>query len=341
MLESGSWDAKRAIYWSIATVLLCTSIRQNPGIRHLVYTNSRIDVAVGSVKIRRLLKSLGVEVIDLPFRTFVPPSSHCRQFRNAFYKLEVLSELAHQCAGGALLLDSDCIALKPATQLIELCRSGGLVVYDVYRRGDINSLAPHGISRAAMGTCFRSLDADYPEPAPIWFGGEFVGGCSAALAKCGEFMKRAFEPVKRDVISRDIRMPNGAGFFDNDEFFSSFVYNKIDIPKREVAGAFSRLNSVGSDADPRSVSQGLVFAHLPGEKSTGLRHLFFEAVNPDSEFWQVPSPEFGTYLREFVGMPNRTKGLGSPPEIYSPTPRWVLAYRRFLSRLRCLSGFED
>lgn len=339
MIESGSWDAKCRIYWSVATVLLCSSIRQNPKLRHVVYTNSTEDISIRGVRILRFLRSIGVEIIHMPFRRFVPPGTHCKQFRNAFYKLDVLSDLGQSCKGGALLLDSDCIALRPADPLIAKCTAGKLLLHDVYRRADVESPEPHGISRLAMGKSFQSIAPGYKNLAPIWYGGELVGGDAETLTNCGQLMAAEFETVKRRVIADDIRMDNEAGFFDNDEFFASFVYNQLDVPINEAAPLFGRFNSNVSSPDQRRSSLDLVFAHLPGEKSTGLRHLFVDAIDLTSDFWMTPLSEFGGYLREFLGMPDRTRGLGAVPEIYSPTSRWVLAYRRLVSRLRLMTKF--
>lgn len=341
MLESGSWDAKRAIYWSVATVLLCTSVRLNKNCRHVVYTNSRRGVVIRDVNIHRLLKWAGVECRHLPFRDFIPPESHCKEFRNAFYKLEVVCDLSKRAMGGALLLDSDCIALQPAERLIEKCQAGRLLLYDVYGREDMHSPVPHGISRVAMGNCFREILSEYPEPAPVWYGGEFVGGSQDCLKRLSEALKRDFSLARSQVTAKNICMANGSGFFDNDEFMSSFVYNQPEIVKSEVGGAFCRLNSFGSQCDPRSASADLIFAHLPGEKSTGLRHLFFEATNRQSDFWNIPPEELGNYVREFLGMPSRTRGLGTPPQIYSPTSRWILGYRRVLGKLRRALGLYN
>jgi hypothetical protein len=304
-------NERRAIYWRLVTLFCCTSVRCNPEHKHLVYTNDKNDVFIGKVNIKQFLSNLGVEIVELPFKTFSPPDTLSKKFKNAFYKLEVIQAL---CMLGqpndtsSILLDSDCIWANSSSQLHSAIQKHKILLYDIYKKDDPFEKHPaHKLSMADIGKVFKSIDSTYPEPYPIWYGGEIMGGRSSVLRIIANELEKVFNQIIEQSKTHQYTFPNGQNIFDGMEHFTSLAYNK-KLAEIDDASKFIKRLYTGetlNNVEPEDIN--LPIWHLPAEKQRGLLLLFKEAIRLNSKFWSVEPKNFSNYLGEYVGIPIRNK----------------------------------
>jgi|GEM_PF-2145366 len=338
-------DVRRTIYWRLVTTFCCSSIRCNPNEDHYVYTNDPDEIIIDRINIKKFLKKIGVKIIILPFQKFVPLPEHCKSFKNAFYKLEVIAKLGTNEDAASLLVDSDCLWHKYNEKLLSTINSDNYILLrDTYEVNDYWIEQPHHISRAGMGNVYSEINSNYPTPYPIWYGGEFIGGRGRNL----QTIARELIVLIDDLRARNLNPPMSKirNLFDNEEYVSNFAYNKKLVNIYESKEFIKRIYTTGRD-EPKmkdtamqestynvtSQDFNIPIWHLPGEKQNGLQFIFQEAINPRSKFWKVPLNEFTTYLGRYVGIPERRKDL---------------AFKRMFSKAKngvkkslLLAGFTD
>ena len=61
-----SGRAFQDVYWRCVACFFASSVRQNPGCRHALFTNADVVPAVDGFDIGELLHRLGVEVVRIP-----------------------------------------------------------------------------------------------------------------------------------------------------------------------------------------------------------------------------------------------------------------------------------
>lgn len=293
---------RRAIYWKCATVSFATSVRCNPSAQHILYTNDTRELLLKGVDVKAKLKALGVEIRLLPFSSFKPPKGYSTRFRNAFYKLDVLQALSRETGAPVLLLDSDCVWVRPDNFLTQVFQKNTVLLYDYYNMSNPHTKI-HGISREEIGNLYREIDPDYPQPHPIWFGGEIIGANSEHLGQIGEQLEKVFALILAKYPEYPPRFADGTSIFDGDEYLSSFVYNQMTIPWVNATGYLRRIITALTYHTARPEDLNLTIWHLIEEKTQGFPLLYKEVTNENSYFWRVPLTEFSRYLGQFFGLP--------------------------------------
>src|SRR5205085_6489330 len=107
------------IYWRCLLVFYITSKRFNRNEKHLLFTNVKRLPIVDGRKVSSILDQLDVEVVFTDFK-YKTPKGYYGAFQNQFYEFSILEHLAKSNANDNdlyLVLDSDCIFLKPAHAL--------------------------------------------------------------------------------------------------------------------------------------------------------------------------------------------------------------------------------
>ena len=295
-------ESRREIFWRCTVVLMATAKRCQPESPRVVYTNDTDPVIAGSDEIRAMLKRLDVSIHHLPFRKFVPPAGVSRSYKNAFYRQEVLLHLGTKPEGTTLMLDSDCVWTRPDPWPSETAKTGSVILIDTYKTTDVKERI-FGFSREDLGNMYRRLDPLYPNPSPIWFGGEIIGGRNDRLAFLGEEMLKVFSRALSHPDRSVLQLPNGQSFFDIDEYLTSFVHNLHLVPWVDAGSLLRRIWTI--DREIRESEMAATIWHLPMEKKIGIDLLGREVANPQSEFWGVGMERFREYLGGFVGVPRR------------------------------------
>ena len=70
---NGNAQARRSLYWKLVFTFCCSSLRCNPEDKHLIYTNDERPVIFKGINLQEKLHKKGVEIIVLPFESFLPP----------------------------------------------------------------------------------------------------------------------------------------------------------------------------------------------------------------------------------------------------------------------------
>jgi hypothetical protein len=296
-----SKNKRRLIYWKCAAALLATSKRCNPKARHILYTNDKNEVKIGSFDLRGYLKEIGVEVIQLPFRHFVPPSGYSLSFKNAFYKLDVIKAMGDLENDYSILLDSDCVWTKPSEEFINQITSENILLYNVYFESKPGEV--YYDVRLALGKIYKEIDPTYPDPAPIQYGGELISGKATHLRVIAHKMKEVFDTVVKRYKAGPPVFFRESSLFDGDEFLSAFVLNNMPFKKVEANKYLKRIWNTFRVSTVKPEDMDLVIWHMPFEKTQGFPLLFKEVINKNSEFWSVPIDQFNVYLGQYLGVP--------------------------------------
>ncbi|WP_158860059.1 hypothetical protein [Lunatibacter salilacus] len=296
---------RKHVYWRCAYTFCAASVKVNPEKKHIVVTNDLEEIIIDNINVKDELAGLGVTIIYLDFDRF-DPGKHSMRFRNAFYKLQVIERLAQETLP-SLLLDSDILWHKKDVVLDDIMSSGEyLVLQDTYQRSNKPLEKLHNISMKDMGDLYRLIGIQgYNQPYPIWYGGELIGGSPQTLGKVAKNILELLNYCKEeDNKGNKFLFPNGNSIFDGDEFISSYVYNSMDV---KIYDSYNRhIKRLWTAEVYNNVSEGdenIPIWHLISEKGTGLKQLFYESVNPDSEFWNCT--DFTEYLGKYVGIPKR------------------------------------
>jgi hypothetical protein len=305
-LSSFSKDNKTKLYWKCVVVFYSTSIRCNPKIRHLFYTDTTYPVIIDGINIIDFITNLGVEIHLLKFEKFVPPDNCSRIFQSAFYKFDVFKALEKENESNFLVLDVDCIWTKRDNKLINLIKKEKLILYDVFEQ--INPDAKiSNLSRRDMGEIFKQVDQNYPNEFPIRFGGEFMA-CDINTLK---IMNSKADQLFQSIVLRYGNNPpifkNGMKIFDGNEPFGSFLYNYNFVPWKDARGFIKRNYSSKRINTVLPEDLNIPIWHMPDEKSHGIPSLFNMVVNKQSEFWSTPIEQFNRLLGGNLGVPVRTR----------------------------------
>jgi hypothetical protein len=301
-LQDVNADGRRRTYWQCVMVLFGSSVRCNPGARHILYTNDRASTRWQGIDYQQRLRDMGVEVRQLPFDHFQPPAGASRKFRNGFYKLEVMRELARPDAGDtSLLLDSDCVWSRPDAELERTLNSGRLLLFDISSAPDTKII---DLSRRDMGQLYREIFPDYPTETPLHFGGELVGGSRACFAELLRELETVWQRILTQYPTEPPRFCNGESVFDNDEYVTTLAYNRLPGGWTDASPFIRRIWTAFRYSDVRPTDLQLPIWHLPGEKLQGLAALSRQVLQPRSRFWLVPLPELGRYLGRYLGVPH-------------------------------------
>lgn len=306
-LNKMPFEERRIVYWKNAATLCCSSIRLNPEKKHIIYTNDKNTVFINKSNLYHMLSEINIEVRHLPFRLFKPPVGSSRRFKNVFYRYEILKHLGLE-NNPSIVLDSDSIWTCRSETLDQLMFSDCLLLQDTYQRTNKPySKEPHNLSMIDMGNLFRRINPSYPEPAPVWYGGEVIGGTGRVLKLFAEQAEEIFTYfVKNFINGKNFIASNGVTVFDSSEFVFCYVSNSGLFKIVDLYNKFSKriwtlqhINNVSPD------DIKITIWHLPGEKNLGLSLLFEEICKKDSQFWTTKPEIFNEYLGQFVGVPER------------------------------------
>jgi hypothetical protein len=312
---SGNED-KRIVYWRCAATFCMTSIRFNKKERHIVFTNDKnLDqITIDGYKVKDMLSNLGVEIIELSFDEF-DPKDYSKRFRNAFYKHEVIHALS-KLDKPSILLDADCIWTRRDDSLFEIINDGKyLLLQDTYQRCSTPKLkSPHNLSMEDMSELYKKIPLMKTQiEFPVWYGGELIGGSPEQFKIVAKWIHKVLRYCKeQESIGNKLVFNNGDSIFSNDEFISSYVYQSLtDIPVYDTFGRFSkRIWSLDTLYNVEKNDINLPIWHLPAEKETGLKKLFYRLVDSSSDFW-TSNDSMSQFLGMFFNIPKRKVGIAT------------------------------
>lgn len=286
------------VYWRCVALFFATSVRNNPGAKHVLYTNVERAPTVDGVDLAERLAGWGVETVTLPF-TFKPPKGFWGDFGNQFYLYDILRHAQGRYGRETAftVFDSDCLWIRPGDALASATIEHRALTLDMGGRPERQI---NGVSLDEMA----ALLPEYGYPAHtgplVYFGGESFSADGQAVGDIVDEVDRIFH---RSVE----RFNAGAPKYNEEAHMLSVAYHVLGY-RSGTANPFVRRIWTDKNRNVEPNDGGLTLWHLPAEKKTGLAALAKEALDPQSKFWTVPTGEpFAAYLGRFVGVPHRSR----------------------------------
>lgn len=254
--------AVQAVYWRCTVDFYASSIAVNPDAKHIFITNTVLP-RIDGVEIGKLFEDWGVEVVTLPI-TYRLRASTVGSFGNQFYIFDVIDYFAaNPPAARAIVLDSDCVWMKPVAEMAAAIDEHGALTYQMglIEYGETQPI--NGLTRQQMARFMAAHGGPAVDATP-YYGGEIY----AARQDVTELISaraRALWPI---VVQEPEDAPR------EEAHFLSILYAMEGIAGgtanrfiRRMWTTFQHHNLEASDAD-------LSVWHLPAEKKTGFADLF-------------------------------------------------------------------
>jgi len=295
--KSSSSKSHQDIYWRCLIVFYITSKKFNKEQKHLLFTNISQLPLVDGRNVQDLLEDLGVEVIHTDFK-YKTPRGYFGMFQNQFYEFSILEYIAvHNKNPGDmyLILDSDCIFIKPAAKLFEAAASEGFISYAMDYSEDH---VIHGISRKEMKEIYEELLEEQINEVPAYHLGEFY------LASV-ENTVRIFNDFKTlwPVLLK--RFAEGKKKFNEEAHTLSYLYYKNGFRPSENDTYIKRMwtNPV-FHRNVKATDGNLTIWHLPAEKTFGLAALYSYLLNKAEYGMNCNDAEFTQLIKKTLGIPH-------------------------------------
>src|ERR1700712_1581612 len=119
--KKSSGQSHQNIYWKCVLLYFATSRRFNKAEKHVLFTNVRLLPVIDGKSVAGMLVELAVDVVVTDFK-YKTPKGYFGMFQNQFYEFSILEYIANNHKDPDdqyLVMDSDCIFLKPAARLFE------------------------------------------------------------------------------------------------------------------------------------------------------------------------------------------------------------------------------
>ncbi len=293
-----SSSAFQEVYWKCVVTFFASSVRCNPQAQHILFVSSPRIPIIGTFDIREFLSRLGVRIEVVPF-TYRTPQGFYGSWRNQFYVFDIIHRLAQICEpdDACILLDSDCVWVRPASLLQAKIAEHEVLTYDVYGTRDwvVNGLGSDEMRDLSSELLDRRLQHN-----PRYYGGEIFAATGTGVERIGRELGTLWEENLTRFRQRRTK-------FNEEAHALSHVYLKLGYEGgtandfiRRMWTSF-RYSNVGSNDD-----FNLAIWHLPAEKRFGLRRLFRSVKNDRSRFWHLDDDEYRAFLASKLGIPRRT-----------------------------------
>lgn len=259
--RSDNADAQ-AVYWRCTVCFFASSLALNRTARHVLYTNGPVP-EVDGIDLGPLLARWGVEVRTVPITFRLPPGA-VQSWGNQFYVFDViaahLTEVEH---GPLVLLDSDCLWLRPADALLAAAERHGALSYwfnsgEYGPNATINGQSRQGLGRFARQACGTSFDA------VEYSGGEIIAA-SAPMLRTIDARVRELWPA---VLAQGSDAPR------EEAHLLSVIYALEEVELGTANRFIRRMWTTFRHSNLQPGDATLSIWHLPAEKRTGFADLF-------------------------------------------------------------------
>ncbi len=304
-------------YWKCVAVFFALSTRLNPGCKHLLFSNKRLDEFpdIQGFDLKKYLRDANVEVVTLPL-TWQTPPGYFGKWRNQFYIFDVLKFFEknyHDNTDAFVVLDSDCLINRPLDELFKAIREKSLLALTMPYDSTHNI---NGVTRRDMRTIYTGLDqgAD-PGHNPVYYGGEIFAATLPVVQKINAIVPAVWD----NMMSR---FRKGEPKLNEEAHFLSYCYYKIGNPGA-LESFIKRIWTAPHYNNVAAADVHLPIWHLPSEKTGGIA-LLFNRLRQNPGVLDVPDVKLPDALSRYVGVPVRTKWLSFKHFMkYTPLYRWL------------------
>ena len=294
--KKSSGKAHQDIYWRCVVLFYLTSKRFNSLEQHIFFTNVKVLPRLDGFDVAVLLKELGVEVVftDLKYKT---PAGYFQMFQNQFYEFSILEYLDRRPGSPDdkfLIVDSDCIFIKPAEALFNEAADQGFLSFE---DDCTTELVIHGLSRINMKSLYEELLSKKIIEIPGYHLGEFFLASKANL----KIIFSSFVMLWPVLLER---FEQGQSKFNEEAQTLSFIYFKNGFKASKRRDLMKRIwtNPVFyRDAAPSDIN--LVLWHLPAEKTYGLKDLYHVLIKRYLIKDQISNEQYMALVTQKLGVP--------------------------------------
>jgi ABC-type amino acid transport substrate-binding protein len=292
----------RDIYRRCIATFFASARRVNPDAELVLHLNSPWDSLSTRTaqEVGALLDRLGVRRVVLDY-TYAPPPTWPDAWRNQFFVLDVLADLAEVLADDDVLvvLDSDVVwsGAGRVDDLWEAVAADGALTYRLDYTPDH---VVNGCSRRALTELASSLGVDTGDRLLGYSGGELVALRGDTCVSVIQTASRLWPLVqqKRDdgVIERI-----------EEAHLLSLCYADLGLATGGANAFLKRLwTQPLKHQNVESGDELLDLWHVPAEKRYGLRRLYRDLIASDDDLGSLPSAAYLTLLKRRLGVPTNT-----------------------------------
>jgi hypothetical protein len=322
--QKSSSQSHQNIYWRCLIVFFITSRRFNKNEKHILFTNVDSLPVIEGKNVADILSDLEVEVVYTDFKYKTPKGYH-GAFQNQFYEFSILEYIAknNQNADDKyLILDSDCVFIKPALRLFNEAEKDGFISFETDSPADYMI---NGLSRRDMQSVFADLLGREVKEVPSYHLGEFLL-CSVANIK--KIYQDFLELWPQLLERHELGLPK----LNEEAHTLSYLYYKNDLHASKSNTFIKRIWT--NPLFYRNVSSSdvnLTIWHLPAEKTFGFAKLYDLFVNKSFRYGAtISTGYFLELVQEAVSIP------------YLPVVRkfnyyTISCYKAFMKKVRNLN----
>lgn len=321
--QLSSSQSHQNIYWRCLILFFITSKRFNKEEKHVLFTNVSSLPVVDGKKVAVLLQDLDVEVVFTDFK-YKTPKGYYGAFQNQFYEFSILEHIATTKANDKdlyLVLDSDCIFLKPVKPLFDEAAPKGFISFEDRVRPDY---VINGLSRNDMKALYEELLGKPITEMPSYHLGEF-------LLSSVENIRTFYKDFLELWPQLQQRHEQGRKKFNEEAHTLSYLYFKNGFRaaaedkymKRIWTNPLFYRNVEASDVD-------LSIWHLPAEKTFGLYKLYDVFMHQHNNYgFDLARESYAQLVQKTLGVPHLSLSM----KLGYYTTSYYRAIKKRLARL--------
>ena len=295
--QKSSSPKHQHIYWRCLILFYVTSRRFNKNEKHVLFTNIKQLPVVDDKSISKMLEDLAVQIIFTDFK-YKTPKGYFGMFQNQFYEFSILEYIVKNNTNENdkyLVVDSDCIFIKPAASLFNEAAPAGFMSFEDDCTTD---LVIHGLSRKDMKVLYEELLQKNISEIPGYHLGEFL----LASVKNINIIFNGFLELWPELLRRnELGLPK----FNEEAQTLSYIYYKNNFlasPKRNI---MKRIwTNLVFYRNVEATDTELVLWHLPSEKTYGLADLYNIFINRNENYgFDLPDETYLQLVNANLGIP--------------------------------------
>lgn len=317
--QKSSTQKHQEIYWRCILLFFVTSKRFNKNQKHILFTNVKKLPVLDNRNLSEVMKELDVETVFTDFK-FKTPKGYFQMFQNQFYEFSILEYITKhnfKPADNYMILDSDCIFIKPAKNLFnESSKNNGFLSFE---DDCTTELIIHGLSRRDMKSLYENLLGSKLNEIPGYHLGEFF----LASVKNINIIFSDFLNLWPQMMER---FKDGLPKFNEEAQTLSYLYYKNGFKASQSRALMKRIWTNPVFYRNVDISDlNLIIWHLPSEKTFGLVNLYEILIN------NIPHYGFNLSNEKYLNIVIKTLGI---PYLSSfmKMKYYSLSYYRALSK---------
>ena len=291
------------IYWRCLLLFFISSRRFNKAEGHILFTNVKKLPVVDGRSVSALLRELGVQTIFTDFK-YKTPKGYYGAFQHQFYEFSILEHIAKNSNAPNdhyLIVDSDCLFLKPADPLFAAAAPSGFISFEDEVKPDY---VINGLSRNDLKELYEELMGGRLTEIPSYHLGEFL------LCSVGN-IKKIFADFEKLWPQLLMRHAAGLKKFNEEAHTLSYLYFKNGF---RAAAQNPFMRRIWTNPlfyrEVRASDVDLALWHLPAEKTFGLHTLYKIFMDSTADFgFGLSDEQYLETVKRAVGVPQLTLAM--------------------------------